>query len=57
MIGGISAARRYGNWETTFLRQEAIGMKLWSERFVELRMHLVENLRMDPRGSPFPRRD
>ena len=47
MIGGISVARHYGNRETTFLRQEAIGMKVWSERFVELRMSLVENLRMD----------
>ena len=53
MIGGISVARRYGNRETTFLRQEAIGMKVWSEGFVELRIPLVENLRMDPRVPLF----
>jgi arylsulfatase A-like enzyme len=45
---GSAAALRYNNWKVSFLRQDAIGLKVWSEPFVELRMPLVENLRMDP---------
>ena len=51
MIGGISVARRYGNWETTFLRQEAIGMKVGSERFVELRMPFGRKPAHGPRAE------
>jgi arylsulfatase A-like enzyme len=45
---GSVAALRYNNWKISFLRQDAIGLKVWSEPFVELRLPLVENLRMDP---------
>jgi arylsulfatase len=45
---GNVAALRYNNWKISFLRQDAIGLKVWSEPFVELRLPLVENLRMDP---------
>jgi arylsulfatase len=45
---GSVAALRYNNWKISFLRQDATGLKVWSEPFVELRMPLVENLRMDP---------
>jgi arylsulfatase A-like enzyme len=45
---GSVAALRYNAWKISFLRQDAIGIHVWSEPFVELRMPLVENLRMDP---------
>jgi arylsulfatase A-like enzyme len=45
---GSVAALRYNNWKLSFLRQDATGLRVWSEPFVELRMPLVENLRMDP---------
>jgi arylsulfatase A-like enzyme len=45
---GSVAALRYNNWKMNFLRQDATGLKVWSEPFVVLRMPLVENLRMDP---------
>jgi arylsulfatase len=45
---GSVAALRYNNWKISFLRQDAIGLKVWSEPFVELRLPLIENLRMDP---------
>jgi arylsulfatase len=45
---GSVAALRYNNWKISFLRQDAIGLKVWSEPFVEVRLPLVENLRMDP---------
>jgi len=45
---GSVAALRYNNWKLSFLRQDATGLHVWSEPFVELRMPLVENLRMDP---------
>jgi arylsulfatase A-like enzyme len=45
---GSVAALRYNNWKLNFLRQDATGLKVWSEPFVELRMPMVENLRMDP---------
>ena len=45
---GSVAALRYGNWKVTFLVQEAEGMDVWQQPFVELRAPLLTNLRMDP---------
>ncbi len=45
---GSVAALRYGDWKATFLVQEAEGMKVWQQPFVELRAPLLTNLRMDP---------
>jgi arylsulfatase A-like enzyme len=45
---GSVAALRYGNWKATFLRQDAHGLDVWIEPFVELRAPLLTNLRMDP---------
>jgi arylsulfatase len=45
---GSVAALRYGPWKATFLRQDAHGMKVWQEPFVELRAPMFTNLRMDP---------
>jgi len=45
---GSVAALRYGNWKTTFLRQDAHGMHVWQEPFVALRAPMLTNLRMDP---------
>jgi arylsulfatase A-like enzyme len=45
---GSVAALRYGNWKATFLKQEAQGMHVWLEPFVELRAPMLTNLRMDP---------
>jgi len=45
---GSVAAVRYNNWKMNFLRQDATGLKVWSEPFVQLRLPLLENLRMDP---------
>ncbi len=45
---GSVAAVRYNNWKMTFLRQNAIGLKVWEQPFEQLRMPMVENLRMDP---------
>ncbi|MGB7740215.1 MAG: arylsulfatase [Steroidobacteraceae bacterium] len=45
---GSVAALRYGNWKITFLEQQAEGLKVWQEPFVELRAPKVTNLRMDP---------
>jgi hypothetical protein len=39
---------RYNNWKLKFLSQNATGLKVWSQPFVELRMPMIENLRMDP---------
>jgi arylsulfatase A-like enzyme len=44
---GSVAALRYGNWKATFLRQDAHGLDVWIEPFVELRAPLLTNLRMD----------
>jgi len=46
--GGSVAALRYNNWKMTFLRQNAIGVKVWEQPFEELRWPLLTNLRMDP---------
>jgi arylsulfatase len=45
---GNVAALRYNNWKISFLRQNATGLQVWVQPFEELRMPLVENLRMDP---------
>jgi arylsulfatase A-like enzyme len=45
---GSVAALRYENWKITFLEQQAEGLKVWQEPFVELRAPKVTNLRMDP---------
>ena len=45
---GSVAALRYGNWKITFLEQQAEGLKVWQEPFVELRAPKITNLRMDP---------
>lgn len=45
---GSVAALRYNNWKVTFLIQEAEGLKVWQQPFVELRAPLITNLRMDP---------
>ena len=39
---------RYGNWKITFLKQNAMGLKVWQTPFEELRAPLITNLRMDP---------
>jgi arylsulfatase len=45
---GSVAALRYDNWKVTFLRQDALGLKVWQEPFVTLRAPMITNLRMDP---------
>jgi arylsulfatase len=45
---GSVAALRYDNWKITFLEQQALGLKVWQEPFVELRAPKITNLRMDP---------
>jgi arylsulfatase len=45
---GSVAALRYDAWKITFLEQQAHGLKVWQEPFVELRAPKVANLRMDP---------
>jgi len=45
---GSVAALRYENWKITFLKQEAIGLKVWQQPFTQLRAPLLTNLRMDP---------
>ena len=45
---GSVAALRYNNWKITFLRQNAVGFKVWEAPFEELRWPMLTNLRMDP---------
>jgi arylsulfatase len=45
---GSVAALRYDNWKITFLKQEAEGLRVWQQPFVELRAPMITNLRMDP---------
>jgi arylsulfatase A-like enzyme len=45
---GSVAALRYDNWKITFLKQEALGLKVWQEPFMPLRAPTLTNLRMDP---------
>ena len=46
--GGQVAALRYNDWKITFLRQNAVGFKVWEAPFEELRWPMLTNLRMDP---------
>ena len=46
--GGKAAALRFNNWKITFLRQNAVGFKVWEAPFEELRWPMLTNLRMDP---------
>ncbi len=45
---GSVAALRYDNWKVTFLKQNALGLKVWQQPFEALRAPLLGNLRMDP---------
>ena len=45
---GSVAALRYDNWKITFLKQNALGLKVWQQPFEELRAPTLTNLRMDP---------
>jgi arylsulfatase len=45
---GSVAALRYDAWKITFLKQNALGLKVWQEPFVALRAPLITHLRMDP---------
>jgi arylsulfatase A-like enzyme len=45
---GSVAALRYDNWKATFLKQNALGLRVWQQPFEELRAPLLTNLRMDP---------
>ncbi len=45
---GSVAALRYDNWKLTFLRQNAVGFKVWEQPFETLRWPMLTNLRMDP---------
>lgn len=45
---GSVAAVRYNNWKITFLKQNALGLKVWQQPFEELRAPSITNLRMDP---------
>jgi arylsulfatase len=45
---GNVAALRYDNWKVSFLKQNAHGLAVWQEPFVELRAPMLANLRSDP---------
>jgi arylsulfatase len=45
---GSVAALRYGDYKLMFLKQNAVGLKVWQHPFEELRAPLITNLRMDP---------
>ena len=45
---GSVAALRYDNWKITFLRQNAVGIRVWEAPFEQLRWPMLTNLRMDP---------
>ena len=45
---GSVAALRYNNWKITFLKQNAVGLHVWTHPFEELRAPGITNLRMDP---------
>jgi arylsulfatase A-like enzyme len=45
---GNVAALRYDNWKITFLKQNAVGLRVWQDPFEVLRAPLLTNLRMDP---------
>jgi arylsulfatase len=45
---GNVAALRYDNWKITFMKQNAVGLRVWQQPFETLRAPLLTNLRMDP---------
>jgi arylsulfatase len=45
---GSVAALRYENWKVTFLKQDALGLRVWQQPFTPLRAPMLTNLRMDP---------
>jgi arylsulfatase len=45
---GNVAALRYNDWKITFLRQDHVGLHVWTEPFTALRAPMLVNLRMDP---------
>jgi len=45
---GSVCALRYNDWKMTFLRQNAIGIRVWEQPFEQLRWPMLANLRMDP---------
>jgi arylsulfatase len=58
---GDLAAIRYDRWKMMFLEQRALGMEVWQERYAELRVPKLEDLRGDPfevaesEASDYPR--
>ena len=49
---GSVAALRYDNLKITFLKQEALGLKVWQQPFTVLRAPTLTHLRMDPSSAP-----
>jgi arylsulfatase len=45
---GSVSALRYNDWKINFTVQNAHGFHVWSEPFTQLRLPLIQNLRMDP---------
>ncbi len=45
---GNVAALRYENWKVTFLKQDALGLRVWQQPFTPLRAPMLTKLRMDP---------
>jgi len=45
---GSVSALRYNPWKINFTVQNAHGFHVWSQPFTQLRLPLVQNLRMDP---------
>ena len=45
---GSVSALRYNDWKINFTIQKAHGYEVWSEPYVQLRLPLIQNLRMDP---------
>jgi len=45
---GSVAALRYSDYKVLFLKQNAVGLKVWQHPYEELRAPLLTNLRMDP---------
>jgi arylsulfatase A-like enzyme len=45
---GSVAALRYENWKITFLKQNAVGLRVWQTPFEAVRAPIIDNLRMDP---------
>jgi arylsulfatase A-like enzyme len=45
---GSVAALRYSDYKVTFLKQNAVGLRVWQHPFEELRAPLLTSLRMDP---------